>query len=72
MKAALLLNFNFYSDSELSPEKAVLAAKMDAERTHSSSECDVQLLQKFKMTVTDVETFPAMAAQPLYQIHEKN
>ena len=62
---------NFYSDTELSPEKATLAAKKDAQRAHTSSECDVQLLQKFKMTVTDVETFPAMAAQPLHQIHEK-
>jgi len=60
---------NFYSDSNIDP---VQAAKKDAKRFNNSSECDIQLLQRFKMTVTDVETFPAMAAQPLYKYNENN
>jgi len=58
---------NFYSDSDIDP---VSAAKNDAKKFNSSSDCDIQLLQRFKMQVTDVETFPAMAAQPLHKYNE--
>jgi len=60
---------NFYCDSSVAPD---VAAKNDAKQFNRSSECDVQLLQRFKMTVTDVETFPAMAAQPLHRYNETN
>lgn len=55
---------NFYSaDNPTNPKEAALD---DALRFTGSSDCDVELLQRFKMTVTDVETFPAMATQPLH------
>tara|TARA_B110000879_G_C11079512_1_gene474177 strand:- start:342 stop:596 length:255 start_codon:yes stop_codon:yes gene_type:complete len=58
---------NIYSDSSTPPE---LVANNDAKKFNNSSECDVQLLQRFKMSVSDVETYPAMAAQPLYRYNE--
>ncbi len=60
---------NLYTDSDIAPEQA---AKNDAKKFNNSAECDIQLLQRFKMTVTDVETFPAMAAQPLHKYNETN
>lgn len=58
---------NFYSNDPSMDDKIEKAAIQDAKRANNSAECDIQLLQKFKMTVTDVQTFPAMAAQPLHQ-----
>ena len=62
---------NFYSQDSVEPK---LAALDDARKFTGSKECDVELLQRFKMTVTDVETFPAMATQPLhlYQTSRSN
>tara|TARA_B100001559_G_C16476024_1_gene611428 strand:- start:377 stop:631 length:255 start_codon:yes stop_codon:yes gene_type:complete len=55
---------NIYVEGDMSPEKA---AKRDAEFVSGSKTCDIQLLQRFRMMVSDVETFPAMAAQPLHR-----
>lgn len=55
---------NIYVEGDALPEKA---AKKDAEIATGYSQCNVQLLQRFKMAVSDVEAFPAMAAQPLYK-----
>lgn len=60
---------NLYIDSNIDPYQAV---KKDAKKFNNSSDCDIQLLQRFKMTVTDVETFPAMAAQPLHKYNENS
>ena len=61
---------NVYVESgvDVLPEEA---AKKDAEVATGSSECDIQLLQRFRMVVSDVEAFPAMAAQPLYKYSKK-
>jgi hypothetical protein len=55
---------NIYVEGDVPPEKA---AKKDAEFVSGSKTCDIQLLQRFRMLVSDVETFPAMAAQPLHR-----
>jgi hypothetical protein len=60
---------NLYTDSEIAPE---IAAKNDAKKFNNTSDCDVQLLQRFKMTVTEVEPYPALAAQPIYRYNETN
>ena len=61
---------NIYIENDLNPEQA---ARNDAKIVSGASECDVQLIQRFKMSVTDVETYPAMACQPMfrYQKSEK-
>ena len=58
---------NLYLEQDIVPE---VAAKNDAKRITGSSDCDVQLIQRFKMVVTDVETFPAMACQPLFRYNK--
>lgn len=60
---------NIYVEGDLQPEKA---AKRDAELVTGSKTCDVRLLQRFRMVVSDVEAFPAMAAQPLYKCSNGN
>jgi len=51
-------------EGDMAPE---IAATKDAELISGSKTCDIQLLQRFRMVVSDVETFPAMAAQPLHR-----
>ena len=58
---------NLYLEGLTPPEQA---AQKDAKMATGSTTCDVQLIQKFKMVVTDVETFPAMACQPLFKYVE--
>lgn len=58
---------NIYIESDLNPESA---AKSDAKGITGASDCDIQLIQRFKMSVTDVETYPAMACQPLFRFHQ--
>jgi len=58
---------NLYLEGLTPPEQA---AQKDAKMATGSATCDVQLIQKFKMVVTDVETFPAMACQPLFKYVE--
>lgn len=55
---------NIYMEGDMAPE---IAATKDAELISGSKTCDIQLLQRFRMVVSDVETFPAMAAQPLHR-----
>ena len=58
---------NLYLEGTVHPEEA---AREDAKTITGSSECDIQLVQKFTMMVTDVETFPAMACLPLFKYSE--
>ena len=58
---------NLYLEGPTPPEQA---AQKDAKMFTGSETCDVQLIQKYKMVVTDVETFPAMACQPLFKYVE--
>lgn len=58
---------NLYLEGSTPAEQA---AQKDAKLATNSSACDIQLIQKFKMVVTDVETFPAMACQPLFKYVE--
>jgi len=58
---------NIYVEDGTLPE---IAAKKDALVISGASRCDVQLIQRFKMVVTDVETYPAMACQPLHKWRE--
>jgi len=58
---------NLYLENSMPPEQA---AQKDAKMANNSSVCDIQLIQKFKMVVTDVETFPAMACQPFFKYVE--
>tara|TARA_B110000091_G_C13324624_1_gene273811 strand:- start:202 stop:354 length:153 start_codon:yes stop_codon:yes gene_type:complete len=44
----------------------MVAAQEDAKAVSGANKCDVHLIQKFKMSVTEVETYPAMACQPLH------
>lgn len=55
---------NIYVEDNTSPEEAALA---DAKAYSGADKCDIHLLQKFRMTVTDVETYPAMALQKTYR-----
>lgn len=55
---------HLYLEGNLHPEDA---ARNDAKTLTGASECDIQLIQKFTMTVQDVETFPAMASVPLHK-----
>ena len=60
---------NLYLEGSIVPEEA---AKKDAKSVSGSGDCDIQLIQKFTMVVTDVETYPAMACQPLFKYVESN
>lgn len=55
---------NIYVEDDTSP---VVAAQEDAKALSGCNKCDVHLIQKFKMSVTEVETYPAMACQPLHK-----
>ena len=55
---------NIYVDGDQPPVDAALA---DAKAYSGAEHCDVHLLQKFRMTVTDVETYPAMALQKTHR-----
>jgi hypothetical protein len=55
---------NIYVEDDTSP---VVAAQEDAKTFSGAKKCDVHLIQKFKMSVTEVETYPAMACQPLHK-----
>tara|TARA_B110001452_G_C15101014_1_gene383883 strand:+ start:603 stop:851 length:249 start_codon:yes stop_codon:yes gene_type:complete len=55
---------NIYVQDDQSPEDAALA---DAKAASGAEKCDVHLLQRFKMVVTDVETYPAMALQKTHR-----
>lgn len=55
---------NIYVEDETSP---MVAAQEDAKAISGAKKCDVHLIQKFKMLVTEVETYPAMACQPLHK-----
>lgn len=60
---------NIYVEGEVTPIKA---ATEDAKRFTGSKTCDIRLLQRYKMIVSDVETFPAMATQPLFKCSDSN
>lgn len=55
---------HLYLEGNLHPEDA---ARHDAKRVTGSSECDIHLIQKYKMVIEDVETYPAMACLPLHK-----
>ena len=55
---------NIYVESDVQPEEAALT---DAKAFSGAPTCDVHLLQKFRMTVSDVETYPAMALQKTHR-----
>lgn len=55
---------NIYVEDDTSPD---VAAQEDAKAFSGAKKCDVHLIQKFKMSVTEVETYPAMACQPLHK-----
>jgi len=55
---------NIYAEGDVAPAEAALA---DAKAVSGTDHCDIHLLQKFTMTVTDVEAYPAMALQKTYR-----
>ena len=57
---------NIYVEDDTAPE---LAAQADAKALSGAEKCDVHLIQKFKMVVTDVETYPAMVLQTAHKGH---
>ncbi len=58
---------NLYVEDSTPPQTAAL---QDAKAYSGSETCDVQLMQKFRIVVTDVEMFPGMACQPLHCFNE--
>lgn len=56
---------NIYLEGgEVHPEEAV---RKDAQIVSGSNDCNIRLIQKYTMTITDVETYPAMASLPLHK-----
>ncbi len=53
-----------YVEGTSHPEQAVRA---DARALSGSDECNIHLIQRYKMIVEDVETYPAMACLPLHK-----
>jgi len=44
------------------------AARQDARQRSGAGACDVHILQKFRLAVEHVETYPAMATTPLHKL----
>ena len=53
---------NIYLEGEVHPEEAV---RKDAQNVSGSNQCNIQLIQKYTMAITDVETYPAMAIETI-------
>jgi hypothetical protein len=60
---------NLYLDPASTTEPLV-AAKEDAHNRTGSKTCDVHLIQKFRLAIEQLETYPAMAAIPMYKFKQ--
>jgi len=58
---------NVYMDPESTMEP-LAAARQDARQRSGAGACDVHILQKFRLVVEHVETYPAMATTPLHKL----
>jgi len=55
---------NLYLETESDPKEA---ARADAQKLTSSQSCDVHIIQKFRLVVEHLETYPAMATIPMHK-----
>jgi len=60
---------NLYLDP-MSTTEPIEAAKKDAQTISGSQTCDVHLIQKFRLAIEHVETYPAMATTPMYKFKQ--